>query len=432
MNPFSLPTDDSLLYQQRELQRYQKSQKDIEDRSIPIYERSPEVKIPSVSFFRKSFLPSLSPVSALRKSFISNRENLDDFIQRKREILYVKKSIESKKKNIEKLEFAITEKERSQKETLKQLEDHLARVEKYEESLMFEANKKAEQTELKIKGRIELQNSYTEIIEKIEKDYVLYERKLEELRHLEEYKNFLEEIRKQTSPNESVFITEENLLFKSPLQILESINLLELNNLFQVGQTQEAEQELETLRIQNLRIQNQVFKKNENLALRIKTLEKQKETLSFKLKNSFKEDQDLIIDKETLAEIHERLLKLIGIIGVDTYSTLSDLEMLEIIENSLQEKLKIRNSMDQAHVNKMEREIEKARRTEMIDKIKEKEEKKRMETDQVLEKRKLKISKKIGRALMPRSKIAEKIQVVKDPVIPQNVLDRIEFLDENK
>ncbi|OMJ70262.1 hypothetical protein SteCoe_31795 [Stentor coeruleus] len=434
MNPFSLPTNDSLLYSYREQQRVIQTELDREIRAIPIYDRSPEVKIPAVAEFRKTFLPSISPSSKVRNSFISNRENIDDFIQRKREILFVKKSIENKQKNIEHLESTISERDKNHKETLRNLEEQFSRVEKYEENLMIEAKKKAEITDAKVKERIHLQNLLSRLTEDIEISQVAYERKLEELKQYEVYRKFLNQISQQMSftREENMFLTQDNLLCSNPGQILESINELESSNLFQVRQLQEVEQELELLKSQNQAFEQSIEGKLETLKSSIKVLEKQKEGLMFKTRNLVKEETEAhVIDEKTLEEIHLRLLEFMDIVGNEKSSNPNDLEMLEIVELALSEKMEQRALMDEEFMKKLEKEVEKARRVDKIEKLKEKEVRKREEINELLKQRKNKIVKKTGRIVMPRSKIVEKIAQTKEPVIPQEVLDRIEFLDEH-
>lgn len=434
MNPFTLPINDSFLYEFREQQRVVKLQSEREIRNIPIYDRSPEVKIPAVSEFRKTFLPSLSPSKTPKFSLVSNRENLNDFIQRKREILHVKKSTENKKKNIEFLENLISDKDKNQKATLKELEDNFNRVEKYEESLMYETKKKVEVTELKVKERLDLQAECSRITESIEIMQVTYERKLEELKHLESLKKFVEEVTVQSMSNEgeSVFLTQKDALFKAPGQILENIDLLESNNLFLVRQVQEAEAETDVLIGKTIQIEEQIFNKSQDLANGVKVLEKQKENVLTKIKNfSREEKEDFIIDEKTLEEIQKRLEEMIEIIGINSIDHLSPLEMLEIIENSLQEQLRRRELMDEDLVKRLEKEADKVRRTEKIEKIKEKEQKKRNEVNEMLQKRKNKIVKNVGRPTMKRSKLPEKVVQRESAKISQETLDRIEFLEEN-
>ena len=366
---------------------------------------------------------------------MSGRENLDEFIQRKREILSVKKSTEYKKKNIEYLDSVISEKEKTHKETMKQIEDHYSRVEKYEDSLMVEAKKKAELAENKAKERSDLYLECMHITEDIEIMQVQYERKLEEFKHLEDLKLFVEEIASQRIRNTeetSMFITQGELLCKAPEQILESIDSLESNNLFRVRQVQETEAEIDLLKSNNFAIEQKISEKNEELLVGIRSLEKQKEGLMAKIKNYSKEEVEaLIVDENTLEEIYGKLEEILKVIGVDTRDHLPALVMLEIIENSLQENIRKKDLMDEDVVKKRERDIDRNRRTEMIENIKENEIKKRLEAAEALQKRKSTIKeKRNGRPMMKRSKITEKTILTETSEIPQEVLDRIEFLDE--
>lgn len=434
MNPFSLPNNDSSLYFYREQMRALKSEHEKELRTIPIYDRSPESKIPIISEFRKSSLPPItSPSKYRRNSLVAIREDLPELIQRKREILLVKKSIESKLKNIEMLEHSVTERERSQKETEKKLEDEMNMFEKYEEKLLLETRKKSEKAKKKNFERVKLQEDLAKLQENIEGMQIRLEKKTEELRKYEKIKEFVQEVSLSLNIKEetSMFVTEQFYLFKAPGQILDLLNAYESKSLFLVKQVETDEQELEVIKSNNLIDLSEIEFELEKVENQVKVLERQKDALTEKIKKYNKDPKsDQVMDETTLDTIHLKLLEMTEIIGADPSLQLSDLDILELVETKMQKMVFQCEEFDKESVKKLEKEIDKVRRSQNVEKQKEFEKRKIFENEERLKQRKNKVVKKHGRNSMVRSKIVEKVAVVEIEEIPQEILDRIEFLDE--
>lgn len=434
MNPFSLPINDSSLYLYREQQRILKVEHEKEMRSIPIYDRSPESKIPIISELRKTSLPPItSPSKFRRNSLVVIREDLSELIHRKREILLVKKSIETKLKNIEMLENSVTERERNQKEFVKKLEDEMHMFEKYEEKLMLETRKKSENTKKKSLERAKLQENLKNLGEKIEAMQVSLEKRTEELKKYEKIKEFVEEVSLNLNEKveSSMFVTEQHPLFRAPLQILDLLNAFEAKSLFLVKQVETDEQGLELLKANNRILLSEIEFDMEKIDNQLKTLEKQKESLLEKLKKSGKDTKcDQMMSESTLEAIHLKLIEMAEIIGTDPTLQLNDLDILELIESRMKKMVKKCEEYDEETVKKLEKDIDKVRRSQNIEKLKQIEKQKNLENSEKLKARKNKVIKKHGRNLKPKSKIAEKVAVVEAEEIPQDLLDRIEFLDE--
>lgn len=330
------------------------------------------------------------------------------------------------------LEFNISQKEKFQRDTLKELEDHLHRVEKYEENLMIEAKKKAENTNAKIKQRNDIQNKCNKLTEEIEVLQLMHNRKKEELRKLEVNKEFLEMVARSNNADQgNLFLTQDSLLLKNPAYITDSIDALESNNLFQVRLFQEADNELEKIKSENLLLENQMQKRNEEVLNKIKILEKQKENAVLKLKKLTKpQTEDFSINKKTLAEINKRLVELVNIIGAELNSFPTELDMLEIVEKAFDDKIKQTKSMDSNLFKEYEEKVRAARRNEERRIQILKEAKKNANLNESLHKIRHNAVKKLGRKAMPRTKINEKKIINEKQGIPQEALDRIEFLEE--
>ena len=436
MNPFSLPNNDTSLYVYREQLRVLKSEHEKELRTIPIYDRSPESKIPIISEFRKSSLPPVASPSTKyrRNSLVAIREDLPELIQRKREILLVKKSIESKLMNIELLENSVTERERSQKELEKKLEDEMHMFEKYEEKLLLETRKKSGKAKKKNLERVKLQDDLVKLQEEIEGLQIRLEKRTEEVRKCEKIKEFVQEVSLSLNIKEegaSVFVTEQTSLFKAPGLVLDLLNAHETKSLFLVKQVETDEQELEVIRSSNLVSRSEIELDLEKVETQVRNLERQKEASTEKLKKNNKYPKsDQMMDETTLGSIHLKLLEMAELIGADPSLQLSDLDILELVETTMQKMVFQCEEFDEESVRKLEKEIDKVRRSENVERQKETEKRRILENEERLKQRKNKVVKKHGRNLMARSKIAEKIAVVEVEEVPQDVLDRIEFLDE--
>jgi hypothetical protein len=435
MNPFTLPTNDSSLYVYREKQRVLKSEHEKEVRAIPIYHRSPEVKVPILAELRKSnptFEPS--PSKFRRNSCAAIREDLQELIQRKRDILLVKKSIENKVKNIEFLQVSVTEREKMNRELKKRLEEELHMFEKFEEKVMQETRVKAENSKKKYLERVKVLENLEKIQEEIEFLVIKLEKKGEELKKYEKIKEFVEEVFTCLNQKDDVdmFITQEPGLFKSPAQLVDLINSFESKSLYLVNQVQTDEHQLE-----NLKSLSQMSKADqdydlEKLETQIKSLEKQKEILSEKLKKYGKVEkkEDNVMDEGTLNQIYEKLDEMIEIIGIDPKTRPGALDLLEKIENDLKAMTQKCLTFPEESVKKLEKEIDKNRRADNVEKLKEIELEKIRENDLRLKMRKNKRVKKHGRTLKPKSKIEEKVIVAEVREISQDVLDRIEFFGD--
>ena len=435
MNPFTLPTNDSSLYVYREKQRVLKSEHDQEVRSIPIYHRSPEVKIPILNELRKSHQPFMpSPSKFRRNSCVAIREDLQELIQRKRDILLVKKSIENKVKNIEFLKFSVTEREKQNKDLKKRLENELTMFENYEEQIAAETRKKAENSKKKSLERLRLVESLERIHEEIEFLGIKLEKKIEELKKYEKIKEFVEEIFVSLNQKNdfSLFVTQDQGLFKSPGQIVDLINSFETKSLYLVKQVQTDELELENIKSGNQMVNLDAEYNYDNIQSQIKSLEKQKEILLDKLKrfNRTEKKQEHVMDQETVEKIHEKLYEMIEILGIDPKTHPTDLDLLEKIETNMKAMTQKCLTFPEESVRKLERETEKKRRAENIDKLKEIERIQIRENDEKLKKRKNKVVKKHGRVLKPKSMIEEKVYIAEVKEISQDVLDRIEFFGD--
>ena len=434
LNPFSLPGNDPDLYHQREFERIEEEKYRKAIKYYPIQERHAFTQANSMlKDMKRDTIESegLLPSVGSRRHISSKKETIKEFIQRKREILLVKKNIENKKAKYSELEDEILRKLDKHKANKKKLEDNKGRVDKYEEQLKLEADFKAKQAEDKANKRNEKQKELKTLQDEIESLTAIVERTIEEQKSLEDYKEFIDELIPEIKT--SIFLTDG----RSPTEIYakqveEGINSLETTNLFQIQQAQEDEQELEILRHQNNQLKFKEMKRCSDMKNTVHSLEAQKKVLEEKLKKiSAAEEIEMPVDESSSKRIYHELELLYEVCGWKNDNHLNELEMLESIEKAFEICLKDKDKKEKVQLKRKEKEIERERRMEKIDQEREKSNQKTLEINRKIEIRKKKVAKKAGRKDMKRSKLHEKVEIFKPPDEPQEVLDRREFLESN-
>ncbi|CAG9327705.1 unnamed protein product [Blepharisma stoltei] len=447
INPFYLPDKDPELYHEREVQRAKEEMERKDRQLIPIQERHnydsyhhPSV-LGEIRYEDSKELLAL-PSTAPKYSFPSKKETIREFIQRKREILLVKKSIQNKKERTKYLEEIIQAEEETHKSNVKMLEDNMGIVDKYEDNLKIEAEKKAQEAQAKTNERISKQTRINDLANDIEMKNGLFDRKNEELKQLEEYKKFIDEltppefIQKPSDPKDPTFLTEQDtpqLFFKSPWQLIARIKSLEEENVNLIQHGQEAETELEALRLKNEIKKDELNKKLEQIAININRLKSEKQKLKERIKAlSADKEENFLVDERTMMKIREQIFQLYQEIGGDASNNPTDLDMLLEIENKLEQLLRKKNLLSEKELKQIEKDIDKVRRSEKVEQERLKNLEKLKEINEKLEMRKKRVVKKVGRPQMTRSKLPEKVEKKVAPTIPQEVKDWKEFLEEDK
>lgn len=432
MNPFSLPITDPELYLMREKQRIEERASTAEQRLVPVHMRQNKRTSQILEELRRPNSPLEQSFKKNQRSRSFNRENIQELILRKREILLTKKKIEHKKNSISFLDTIAHSREEEHKKAAKCLEDNLLRVEKYEENLKTEAKRRADMAEKKTKERIEKQIEINELQQEIDHLHGMYDRNTEELRQLLVLKAFVEELSSSPDPDKTTtFMTENFETLYSSNNLLQSIMSLEKINLFLIQQAQEGEINLENLKSKNNTEIKQLENDIEQVSTNIKTIERNKEILSTKLAGMLDEHVEKpLISVEVMKAIHDSLVDIFLTIGGDMGTYPSDFEMLEALENSIRAEINKSRLLGEEGLRLKEKEVDKLRRVRNVENLKLKEIEKAKEISETLERRKKKVIKKTGRIGMERSKIPEKVKEKVKVEIPQEILDRREFLEE--
>lgn len=431
MNPFSLPLTDQFLYTMRESQREADRAITAEQRQVPVYMRRSKNQYTKLLELKNDLTPKSSSSYRSRRSQSYNRESIQELILRKREILLTKKKIEHKRASISFLENLNRSKEEEQKRTAREIEDSLVMFEKFEEKLKTEAKVKAELADRKNKQRLEKQAKILELEEEIDYFHGLYDRKVELLRHLTIYKNFVEELSSSDDLKKSTFVTSRAEPL-SAVNLLKSINSLEQKNLFLIQQTQEAEISLDNLKSKSRNDFKSLSQELDEVKSNIRFMEKSKETIQSKLATiQCETDEDPLISQEAMSKIHEGLIGIFTLIGGDLATFPTDFEILELLENAIRSEIEKTKLMNEDELRTREKEVDKKRRVENVELIKLKEQMKAKEISETLQSRKRKVVLREGRKIMERSRLPDKVLAQKEVEIPQEVLDWKEFLDED-
>ena len=284
----------------------------------------------------------------------------------------------------------------------------------------------------KTNERIEKQLEITLLEQQIDSLYGKIERKKEEFKILNVYREFVFELSSSNDNNKSsTFVTQNLEDLYTPTYLLNSINSLERKNLFLIQQAQEAEQNLENLKSKGKIEEKHYDYQNNAIKLNIKNLEKQKEFITTKITGISNEKAEKpLVSEETLKLIHESLADIYNILGCDIATSPSDFEILEHLENSIRAEIEKSKLLGEEVLKKREKEIDKFRRKQNVETLKLKEIEKAKEISETLSRRKKFVNKKAGRRKMERSKIPEKVEEQEKIVIPQEILDKREFLEE--
>lgn len=455
-NPFFLPSQDSDLYKHREQKRLED---ELERRKLKEYKLHEKYKFDE----RRSIFPEIRDKannfldfgkSTYSRPLINpKKETIREMIQRKREILLTKKSIENKKAKYLELEADVQRSEEKIKDERKRLTDNECKIKKFEETRKKSYDETLQKAKELAKKKAEKSDELKNLQDELDQLKTNIEKKNEELNKLIDYKTFVEELLPNNDIPNTFVTTQEFLIEDYRDRLIEAMNSLEAKNLSQIQQKQEYEYEHESLRRQNgqtIEIQEKKMKEqSDNLlfmeaqlkalqekALRIKSnhgVSKQKKTLNKKQENvKVPESQMNDIIPQIVRNALEKLFTVLESDKINIPT--KELEVSEILEK-IEEKLDIQHKQMREKINgnkkiedeaiDKERFFEKERRSEKI-------EEERLKNNDEANKRKheniKEIVKKKGRVLMPMTKLPEKTKVKEMPEESQEAKDWRDFL----
>lgn len=445
-NPFKLPDQDPDLYHKREFERAQEEDKRRELRELAVSERyriltNPD-KIRSINAVGEEDTPLLA-IEEAQLHFPQKKETIREFIQRKREILLVKMNIEHKREKTESLERHLQAEEAKLKQNEKKLEENLAILAKYEDDLKQSVEHAAKEAEEKAAKRAAKQAESNHLKDETDRVKSLYEKRSEELKLLDSYRRFVEELSPaelQKPPDkEGTFLTQKVPLlvpFKTPGQLLEAIESLEEKDVFLIEHEREVEEQVEVNKHQILQERMQVDRESEVVNEKLRTLSKVQTQLEQKLDTAharLRKTTEQLTSTDTNHAVVERVRSIYDLCAPQTSGIPNIVDMLRTIEECLERYILKRNLMDSEQKDLLkdkETKLQKDRRILLIQELNKKTAEERQRKNEKIQKRNQRITKQVGRPPMAKSMISKqvKVSVVKEE--DPNERDQREFLGE--
>lgn len=407
-NPFHIPTDEEVFVLRDEEKRLRKQEK-ARMSKMPVHEKATWSTRLTVKRYKGGIAESKPQGTTLPKLNSKNpeltstqektqkKENMNEFIEKKRKMFLLQMELDTKKFEIKKLEQKAEERERklaAEEAALAKdahrfddflTENDINAVEAINRADEEQKKKSAKQQEIKkLNARIQAIN--TEIA-KLD----------EQLANCEKYKEFLDNLTPENwkteqknkikdkilneNPNldpSQVVVTDADIdvmYFQDPQKLLNIFSELEAKNLFLIQTSQEVEEQLEELRKVKRQTEEKMEKQARNLEEQIIQLEYQIEnekdkeySIKSRTENYFNSENELRMDKlkEKIKDIYIAAKLDIPSTGID----MEPLQMLTKIETRLDKMLETIEQYDQIDkdfVKKMERQLEKDRRKALRD-----------------------------------------------------------------
>lgn len=435
VNPFSLPKDDVFLLRERE----KKAKREERDRQkgLKVWEKNHGKK--SNGIVRSSRLNRGNQKFAAPKQdrmFQGRRrekENMADFIAKKRDMFLIQMSLDTKRQEIQKLEEKAQMKEDALRKSEMMLEEDAMRFDaflKENDRKAHDALKRADQeTKEKQEKVIEIKK-LNQDISKVDNEMSKYE---EQLNACLKYKKFLDELTpkehyeamlkkkearrqekfeqaKAQNPHltlEEVSDDEEDMYFKKPEQLLEIFAQLEERNLFLIQNVQETEEALEELKQKYEETERQMNAKTTKLKENIDLLKEKIKSETEKaeqLKKRTKGKEKAGNQQKLLQGLSDKVKEVYTKCGFDADTQTDTLDMLREIEGSLENLLNQISKQDDVKVAEAEKKKETERRNR-VRKLK-KEEQKRQYEERLAKstaRAKAEVVKQTGKQIMFRS-----------------------------
>lgn len=247
-NPFQIPSDkDIFLIRLKE--REEKNRKREEWRNMKIWDKT------STKYGNKDIEQKIKFESSIKKHenkqdglFDGERrkekENMTDFIEKKREMFLVQMSLDTKRDEIRKLEEKAQMKEEALLKSELMLEEDALRFDAFLKENDIKAHEAIKRHEKEVKEKQEKIIKIKKLNQEIAKVKSEMDKYNETLAYCRKYKAFLDEL----TPKEWFTTNKDKMYFKSPEQLLQVFATLEERNLFLIQNAQETEEAFDELK----------------------------------------------------------------------------------------------------------------------------------------------------------------------------------------
>ncbi|KAH7429117.1 hypothetical protein KP509_09G031700 [Ceratopteris richardii] len=473
--PFVMP-DDEEIFRIRGLEKRRKQQKKL-DNMLPVAEKTTFASRMAATVASDSLkeellaineriakeMESIKAATVLpTEHYHREKENMAEFIAKKREIFLVQMSLDNKRAEIRKLEERAYQREEALRKSEQMLVEDTAQFEaflKQNDEKVQEALKKAEQqTKLKQDKLADIKRLNANMAT-VKKDLNKFQEQLDECK---KYKDFIlsltpkEWLEANSNPiaelgknkndaNESSAIGSEGeetdtvpmepMYFQSPNQLLEIFRDLEEKNLLLMQESQDIETSLEELKskFNDIKIKNEAKITNlksqlQSILMAIKTEEDRQTSLQKKTNvNTIDKKFDVSFD-ELAAKVSEVYVRC----GLEDDPSIGTLQKLTSIEAKLEESILALQGIPADFIEQTEKSREKQRRLALRE---EKMEKQRIEqekrAERSLERAHAPIPRKTGKPIMFRSHLFKKKKRQVTEVKTDEDKELIEFLERD-
>jgi len=359
------------------------------------------------------------------------KEQMNDFIAKKREMFLVQMSLDNYRKEIEKLGETAKMKEERLARAEKMLEDDAVRFDTFlreNDRLTYEVMQRAEQeTKEKLNKALQLKR----LIQEIGRAEGEVEKLTEQLQVCDKYKRFLDahtppeflakaEARRAErlaqNPEANDDVSEDEMYFKDPQQLLSLFAQLEERNLFLIQSVQEGEEALGELRSRCSNTGQEAEDRVQSLAKSVKSLQtriEQEETRANSLNTDVNTQGDVGVHQQLLEQLTHMIADTYkSVVGDSSHQVEGPLDMLTKLEEELEgavREIQRYASKNRNLVIQLEKEKESQRRANVrTAKTKEAERQNRERLAISLARAQAAVRPKAGRPLMARSIPAKK------------------------
>eukprot|EP00742_Colponemidia_sp_Colp-10_P003580 GILJ01003812.1.p1 GENE.GILJ01003812.1~~GILJ01003812.1.p1 ORF type:complete len:531 (-),score=139.30 GILJ01003812.1:146-1708(-) len=480
-NPFCLPSDEEV-FLLREQERKNRQENKEKQKTLKIWEKGTNTADAGrIRRFRDEILPTktlpsrmtkntkglvAAATAAISRDHRREKENMTEFITKKREMFLVQMSLDTKREEIRKLEEKAQMKEEALKKSEQMLEEDMMRFDtflKENDRRAHEAIRKAEaetkakqekvakiktlnqqiaavQSEMsKHKEQLEECLKYKHFLDKLTpKEWIEQQAEAKRVRRERRKAEWLEkrktevdlDVQDDTSTRaagkkkktklqelEEEYKDEDSeeelpMYFKHPHQLLDIFTQLEEQNLFLIQNSQETEQALEELKQSFEETKRKMDEKTRTLKDNIRDLEKQiteENRKALQLQDRLSKSTGVENQDEMLRDLDSQVAEVYQTCGFDSDANPGTIQMLANIEAKLEELLTAMDEMDPAYVAQAEKDKQKERRQRIRN---ERVESQKQQYEQRLKKSLLRsqapVHKKSGKQLMFRSAPLEK------------------------
>ena len=371
--------------------------------------------------------------AALVTDRVRAKESVQKTIEKKREMFLLQMQIDIKKEEIKKIEQFGQLREYGLKNSEDMLIDDMNKFNEYWDDCKRQSHDAMKEVKRLNKEKLELTHETNKLNEEIQQLHNQLQKHDETLKEYSRYKNFLSE----------VIPAARDDAFPSANKLLSTFDTYVENNLVLIQNIQDIEQDLEHVRQDFAKNEHRLNAKLDDLKSRKQELQKLidgKRKVNAQLEERLFKSQHEQVSSTLLGKLHDSIKECTRAFRGNTENQQEPLEMLEDIENVLDkfqrifeelDPLRKGESLEGKELAKVCRDLRELRRNQSRLESKEADRLNDEKARKYKERAMLPVQRKLGRKPMARTRVPEKRQKAVVEEIPQEVLDRREFLEDD-